>query len=218
LLAQVRRHHKPAWAAFATAAGRDGFPWWNGDRLASAHQTVATIASRLYQLLGGRQVARCGDGPIAVVHLLRLEFQLPRFLVALPGLDIEQPGMPLGIFHSLESELLVAQAAAQSAGGDERCVAPASPREETAPKTEWERLAPERQALLQRFLDLNVSVASAKEILGHAPTKTEQGRLRFLVKAGYLAKSCSASERDRRGYCEGRLPTGFPKQKRSNAS
>jgi hypothetical protein len=208
----VRRIHKPAWAAFALAAGREGFTLWNGDRMESAHQAVATIADRLYRLLGGRRIARGTSGQDAPAQLLRLELQLRQLTGSLlPGFDIFKPAMPLSIFQALAWELRQAHAEVREASTSAAQPSkPAAPHAvQITPGTEWDRLGPERRRIFHRFSCLRKDVAAAKEILGKVPSKAEEGHLQTLVQLGFLRKPGGKSGKDRRGYCLGRPPEGF---------
>lgn len=215
-LARVRRHHKPAWELFAVAAGRDGFRLWDGDRTESAHQAVATLGQRLYQLLGGRAVARGGSGAAARAQLLRLELHLPRLAsAALPGFDLGNPSLPLGLFQALAWELRTAAPAIEpvtTRGADESATK-LGPGPEVVPESEWEQLGQDRQGIFDRLYQLNQKQASAKEILGSQPSKGQQSQLQKLVKMGFFRKPGKQGQRGIRGYAIGRVPQGYVPQK-----
>jgi hypothetical protein len=212
-LAHLRRHHKAAWERFAEVAGREGFLVWDGDRTESAHQAVATLGQWLYKLLGGRAVARGSSGAIAPARLLRLELGLPGLAnVALPGFHTSSPSLPPGLFQALAWELRAAVAATEAtpAWG----VTETAPRPETRqgldPVTEWEKLGPQRQEMFRSLHKLRKSQASAKEILGHAPSKGEQTHLGQLVEMGIFGKPGGKQGRGKKGYTIRRVPVGYP--------
>lgn len=210
----LRRHRRSAWEErFAEVAGREGFTIWDGDTLESAHQAVIIIAARLLQLLGGRRVAQDRHGPCTAAHVLRLQTLLNQLVpLALPGLELSDPVLPRGILHALAWELRAAEAQTRSIAAipspQPDNAAPAE-AQEIKPNSEWERLGPECREVFSRFMLLGKEQAAAKEIIGHAPAKTEQGRLQKLVHLGYLRKPGGESGKSRRGYCLGRTPEGY---------